>query len=159
MRIYVLRHGEAARSVATEEQALTARGRQQVASVGKLLQELPLPQAIVHSPKLRARQTAAIVGEYLPGLPFQETAELVPESTPERVESVLHDLNLDCVLLVSHLPLVAELVAWLCNGTSGDYDLPGYPPAGLVALDAELPARGCANQAFYAWPPLFEFRT
>ena len=158
MRIYVLRHGEAARTVANEEQSLTAAGRQQVATVGELLQKLPLPQAIVHSPKLRACQTAAIVAEYLPGLALQQTAELVPESTPERVESLLLDLNIDCVLLVSHLPLVAELVGWLSNGGSNDYDLPGYPPAGLVALDAEVPARGCANQAFYAWPPQFEFR-
>jgi phosphohistidine phosphatase len=158
VRIYILRHGEAARADGADEQALTARGREQVAAVGSVLQQLPQPQLIVHSPKLRACQTASIVAGFLPTVPLQESAELVPESSPARVEGLLHGLSVECVLLVSHLPLVANLVGWFRNGDASDYDLPGYPPAGLVGLDSEVPARGCATQAFHAWPPHFQLR-
>lgn len=159
MRIYILRHGEAARADGADEQALTVSGREQVAAAGAVLQQLPQPEVIVHSPKLRARQTAALVSAVLPAVPLQESAELVPESSPARVEHLLHSLGADCVLLVSHLPLVANLVGWFRSGEASDFDLPGYPPAGLVALDFEVPARGCATQAFYAWPPHFQLRT
>ena len=159
MRIYLLRHGQAERLAVGAEQTLTATGRREAAAAAQLLTTLPLPELVIHSPKQRACQTAEIVSQYLPAVPLVQSTALLPESAPAAVESLLLELTVDCVLLVSHLPLVADLVGWLSSGAASDVDLPGYPPAGLVALDAEVPARGCAALAFTAWPPHFQLRT
>ena len=72
MRLYFLRHG-IAEDLAESDFAreLTARGRRRVMRSAAVMRRLKLkPKAIFSSPRLRARQTAEIVGQAL-GLPVQ----------------------------------------------------------------------------------------
>ncbi|AWA40871.1 MULTISPECIES: phosphohistidine phosphatase SixA [Pseudomonas] len=133
MKLWVLRHGEAEPygSRPDSERELTAHGRQEVLSSAARLIGQPLT-AIYASPYLRAQQTAQLVREALGFEPEIRTVEwLTPEVDPDRVAEQL--VSVSNVLLVSHNPLVGNLLSYLQHGA-------GYPPekvstAGLAELE------------------------
>ena len=154
MRLYIVRHGEASRPAAGGEQALTERGFWQAGQAAGLLAVDKPPQLILHSPKRRAVQTMQQITSSITDARCQLDAGLVPESNSALVEKILESRSEDSIALVSHLPLVAELVSWFSAGEHGAYHLPGYTPAGVVALDMEpVAARGCGQIAWYAFAP------
>ncbi|QXZ15965.1 phosphohistidine phosphatase SixA [Pseudomonas sp. AO-1] len=134
MKLWVLRHGEAVPygSCPDSERELTAHGRQEVLSSAARLIGQPLT-AIYASPYLRAQQTAQIVREALGFEPEIRTVEwLTPETDPDKVTDQL--VSVSNVLLVSHNPLVGNLLSYLQHGA-------GYPPekvstAGLAELES-----------------------
>ena len=157
MRLYILRHGEAGTPASGGEKALTELGSWQAQQATALLADEQPPQLILHSPKLRAVQTMQRVAAEIPGRACEPASALLPESNPGAVEDLLKVHGQASILLVSHLPLVAELVAWFTSGDSSDYPLPGYSPAGLVALDMEpVAARGCGVIAYHAFAPDYQ---
>ena len=133
MKLWVLRHGEAVPhgSKVDPERELTEHGRKEVLSSAAHLIGKPLT-AIYASPYLRAQQTAQIVREALGFEPEILTVEwLTPESDLDYVVKQLD--NLSNVLLVSHNPLVGNLLSYLQHGA-------GHPPervstAGLAELE------------------------
>ncbi len=128
-----MRHGEAEPygSRPDSERELTAHGRKEVLSSAARLMGQPLT-AIYASPYLRAQQTAQLVREALGFEPEIRTVEwLTPEVDPDRVAEQL--VSVSNVLLVSHNPLVGNLLSYLQHGA-------GYPPekvstAGLAELE------------------------
>ncbi|MFJ2282970.1 phosphohistidine phosphatase SixA [Pseudomonas sp. NPDC087803] len=137
MKLWVLRHGEAVPygSCPDSERELTEHGRKEALSSAAQLIGQPLT-AIYASPYLRAQQTAQIVREALGFEPEIRTVEwLTPEVDPDKVADQL--VSVSNVLLVSHNPLVGNLLSYLQHGA-------GYPPekvstAGLAELEsAEL---------------------
>jgi probable phosphoglycerate mutase len=81
--LYLVRHGEA--NGDTESSELTETGRRQAALLGERLRGVPFT-GIHHSPLARAAQTAAIVGEALPGVaisPSKLLGDCIP-SSPDR---------------------------------------------------------------------------
>ncbi|MFW6751875.1 phosphohistidine phosphatase SixA [Pseudomonas glycinae] len=133
MKLWVLRHGEAEPygSRPDSERELTDHGRKEVLSSAARLMGQPLT-AIYASPYLRAQQTAQLVREALGFEPEIRTVEwLTPEVDPDRVAEQL--VSVSNVLLVSHNPLVGNLLSYLQHGA-------GYPPekvstAGLAELE------------------------
>lgn len=119
MNIYLLRHGEAEHQASSDaNRELSAYGRKEVADVARLfaLKNLPLDRCIA-SPYSRAQQTAALFTAALTKPPLVETAmTLTPESRPIEVLNLLEGLHAENVLLVSHNPLLSELVALLDQG-------------------------------------------
>lgn len=153
MRLYILRHGEAASPTGGGESTLTAQGRlQAVQAAGLVAQEQP-PTLILHSPRLRALQTMAALVAAMPGVNCEMSSALLPEGSAGAVENLLANREHDSIALVSHLPLVAALVGWFSSGDSADFRLPGFSPAGLVAMDVEIPARGCGAICYHAFSP------
>jgi phosphohistidine phosphatase len=134
MKLWVLRHGEAVPygSCPDSERELTDHGRQEALSSAAHLIGQPLT-AIYASPYLRAQQTAQIVREALGFEPEIRTVEwLTPEVDPDKVTDQL--VSVSNVLLVSHNPLVGNLLSYLQHGA-------GYPPekvstAGLAELES-----------------------
>lgn len=120
------------------------------------------PQLLLFSPKLRARQTAEEVQSLCVGIAATGTDSLRPSAAISDVHKLLEEAQAagnERVILASHLPLVAELTAWLLTGDRGDYALPGYPPAGLVALQLDVVGPAAAQLLWYAFTPDFEKRT
>ncbi len=123
MKLFVLRHGEAEAIASTDRQRqLTERGRQQIQSMvernQKALADLEL---IYASPFVRTQQT---VEEFMnclsafTGKQYSHQSEdrLVPNSSPQQVLNMLCSLEDNAnVILVSHQPLVSELVSSLCD--------------------------------------------
>jgi phosphohistidine phosphatase len=134
MKLWVLRHGEAVPygSCPDSERELTDHGRKEALSSAAWLIGQPLT-AIYASPYLRAQQTAQIVREALGFEPEIRTVEwLTPEVDPDKVTDQL--VSVSNVLLVSHNPLVGNLLSYLQHGA-------GYPPekvstAGLAELES-----------------------
>ena len=135
MKLWVLRHGEAEPygSRPDSERALTPHGCEEVLRSAAHLIGQPIT-AIYASPYLRAQQTAQLVREALGFEPEIRTVEwLTPGTDPDKVAEQL--VSVSNVLLVSHNPLVGNLLSYLQHGA-------GHPPekvstAGLAELKGD----------------------
>ncbi|MBV7568116.1 phosphohistidine phosphatase SixA [Pseudomonas sp. PDM27] len=135
MKLWVLRHGEAVPHGSRphdSERELTDNGREEVLRSAAQLIGQPLT-AIYASPYLRAQQTAQLVRETLGFEPEIRTVEwLTPDTEPDKVAEQM--VAVSDVLLVSHNPLVGNLLSYLQHGA-------GHPPervstAGLAELES-----------------------
>ena len=136
MKLWVLRHGEAVPHGSRphdSERELTENGRMEVLKIAAELVGQQLI-GIYASPYLRAQQTAQLVREALGFEPEIRTVEwLTPDTEPDKVAEQM--VAVSNVLLVSHNPLVGNLLSYLQHGA-------GYPPerlstAGLAELKGE----------------------
>ncbi|UJJ31345.1 phosphohistidine phosphatase SixA [Halopseudomonas maritima] len=141
MRVWVLRHGQAAAQAPTDpERPLTAAGEQEVRSMCRLLAGQPL-DTILASPYLRAQQTAALVAGELGFVRGVSIAPwLTPDDDPAEVLGYLAERGEQNVLLVSHQPLVSQVLSLLCEGHRRAH-LP-MPTAGLACVDTDFVAAG-----------------
>ncbi len=144
MRLYIVRHSEAAVPAEGGEQSLTPHGRKQATRRGQSLLDEDI-DCLVHSPKLRARQTAELIHHEIGAGQFLCDDRLVPSSEPSLVEQLLDELIVSNVLLVSHLPLVANLAEYFVSGSSAASGFAQYSPTGLVVLEFDVVGRGCGQ--------------
>ncbi|NMX70794.1 phosphohistidine phosphatase SixA [Pseudomonas sp. WS 5111] len=145
MKLWILRHGEAESHASSDAQRnLTERGREEVLHSAAHLIGQPI-SAIIASPYARAQQTAQLVREALGFVPEIRTVPwLTPDGNPLQVLEKL-DTD-DSVLLVSHQPLVGNLISFLQHGhqrqpqpmhTASLAELEGdFPLAGLMSLNS-----------------------
>lgn len=106
MRLYIVRHGIAEEFAESDfARELTARGRRRVAASAKVMRRLNLkPARIFSSPRLRARQTAEIIGERL-GIPVQLADEVNFGFDLDDIHKLTRDLRADDeVMFVGHNP-------------------------------------------------------
>lgn len=142
MKLWVLRHGEAAAQAATDAlRPLTDHGRKQVLNNAAHLLGQPLA-GILASPYLRAQQTAQLVQQALGGaLALHTVPWLTPDGDAEHVLAALDsEYGQGDWLLVSHQPLVGTLLGLLERG-----ELASPWPMGtaaLAALEGEGPWAG-----------------
>ncbi|KAF0863694.1 phosphohistidine phosphatase SixA [Pseudomonas sp. LD120] len=145
MKLWVLRHGQAESHAPTDAQRpLTAHGRDEVLGSAAQLIGQPI-SAIIASPYVRAQQTAQLVREVLG---FAGEVRTVPWLTPDAnpLQVLEHLDSADNLLLVSHQPLVGNLIGLLLNGhlhapqpmnTASLAELEGdWPMAGLMTLNS-----------------------
>ena len=139
MKVWILRHGEAQAHARTDaERNLTEQGRAEALRSAAHLIGQPI-DAIFASPYVRAQQTAQLVREALGVEPDIRTVPwLTPEGNPQQVlEKLDADEN---VLLVSHQPLVGNLIGFLQHGHQRQPQ-PMYT-ASLAELEGEFPLAG-----------------
>ncbi|MCK1793655.1 phosphohistidine phosphatase SixA [Pseudomonas violetae] len=140
MKLWVLRHGEAEPhgTRPDSERELTANGRVEVLRSAAELVGQPLT-AIYASPFKRAQETAILVREALGFLPQIRTVEwLTPDCRPQAVAEQL--VSVECVLLVSHNPLVGNLLGYLQHGHVQAPE--AVRTAGLAELEGDGPLAG-----------------
>ncbi len=129
MRVYLVRHGEAAPGEPDDLRPLTATGRETARAVGaRLAREGVHPDAIVSSPLLRARETAAEIGRAL-GCEPETDERLAPGTTAELVRAAVAGRG-DEVVVVGHQPDCGLVAAELSGGPA-----PAFPPGGLAVLE------------------------
>ena len=119
MRVYLVQHGEAKREEEDPARPLTEEGRREVEDVARFLAELGVRvDRILHSGKLRAAQTADILGGHLKPVKGVEKADgLEPLADPEIWAKRLEEADEE-LMLVGHLPHLARLVSLLTVGKS-----------------------------------------
>jgi phosphohistidine phosphatase len=141
VKLWVLRHGEAANKAPTDDQRpLTRKGEGEALTSAAHLIGQPL-DAILASPYLRAQQTATLVHEALRFSAAVRTVPwLTPESDPLAVAGHLERLGLEHVLLVSHQPLVGNLVGLLQHGNLSEPE--PMSTASLAELEGDWPLAG-----------------
>ena len=121
MLLYLVRHGEAKSEPADPSQTLSEQGLRDVKKVASYLAGLNLPLDIIfHSRKVRAKQTAVVLSDFLkPEEGIQETDHLGPLDDPSEWEHILQESNKD-IMLVGHLPYMAKLFSTLVCGFMDD---------------------------------------
>jgi phosphohistidine phosphatase len=134
MRLFMIRHADAAPGDPDELRQLTPEGRSQARALGKrLAAEGIQPDAVLTSPLLRACETGDALAEEL-GCASEPSDALAPGATAEAVRSAVEGRG-ETVLVVGHQPDCGRIAAELGDGTE-----PRFPPAGMVEL--HLPATG-----------------
>lgn len=123
MKVFVMRHGEA-EMMANSDKArqLTARGQKQANAQGIWLKSTALSfDKVLVSPYVRAKQTFEQVNQVFDnGLDHNSEVwdAITPYGNAELVSdylATLEDEGIQNVLIISHLPLVGEIVAELCG--------------------------------------------
>ena len=125
MRLYIVRHAEAAPGSPDELRSLTAEGQEQARELGRRLREEGVvPDAVLSSPLLRARETANELGLGEP----EPSERLAPGATADDVRAAIAGRG-ETVVVVGHQPDCGQIAAELGDGTE-----PSFPPAGVVEL-------------------------
>ena len=126
MQLVIVRHAEAAPGEPDELRPLTSAGREQARMLGKRLREQGIdPDAVVSSPLLRARETAAALGLGDPDV----DERLAPGATPADIRDTAAGRG-ETVVIVAHQPDCGHAVAALSSGPE-----PAFPPCGHVLLE------------------------
>ena len=129
MRLYLVRHAEAASGEPDDLRPLTVSGREAARALGvRLAAGGAHPRAVLTSPLLRARETAAELCRALGGRP-EPDERLAPGATAETVRAAIAGRG-DEVVAVGHQPDCARIAAELSGGPE-----PAFPPAGVAVLD------------------------
>ena len=128
MRLYLVRHAEAAPGDPDELRRLTPSGRAAARDLGRRLAEGESPDAVLASPLLRARETAEEIARAA-GVEVEPDDRLSPGATAEDVLDAVAGRG-EHVVVVGHQPDCGRIAAALGGG-----DEPAFPPAGVVALD------------------------
>ncbi len=114
MLLYLLRHAEAENIAASDfQRRLTPKGEKQATLLGKFCQrEGIIPELILSSPVLRARQTAEGVSRFLPEVPCQEATWAACGMAPaQALEELRVYKKFSSILLVGHQPDLGYLAA------------------------------------------------
>ncbi|HEV7134210.1 MAG TPA: histidine phosphatase family protein [Gaiellaceae bacterium] len=126
MQLLIVRHAEAAPGSPDELRRLTQRGREQARKLGEELRNRALrPDAVVSSPLLRARETAAALDLGAPEI----DERLAPGATPDDIRSVATGRG-ELVVVVGHQPDCGRAVVALTGGPE-----PGFPPCGHALVE------------------------
>ena len=117
MQLLILRHGKAEQQLLDDDnRQLAAKGFKQARFIGGQIAAMPLqPQLLALSPLLRTRQTADCVQELVNIKQVQVWPELIHGGSPASVDDKVRESGFQRILLVSHMPLVATLEAYLCD--------------------------------------------
>lgn len=138
MMVALVRHAEAIPHAATDaERSLTPLGRlQATAQAAWLARILPPGVLIVHSPYLRAVQTADIFATQIKGHRITDEALAAHRSVSDVVDTITAYSHGN-VVVVGHLPTIAEALARLTASPSQVFL---FSPATVALL--ESPSRG-----------------
>ena len=125
MRVFLVRHAEAAPGEPDELRRLTAAGRNAARVLGERLAD-EHPTAVVSSPLLRARETADLIAR---ACKLEATTDdsLAPGATTDTLRAATTDMGAT-VIAVGHQPDCSEIVFEL---TGRDVS---FPPAGVAEL-------------------------
>ena len=128
MRLFLVRHAEAAPGEPDALRELTPAGHDQARALGMELAANGIrPAVILTSPLVRARQTADAVGLAVGVLP-EIDVRLAPGATVKSVREAFAGRG-ETVLGVGHQPDLPRIAAELTGGPP-----PDFPPAGIVAV-------------------------
>ena len=156
MELYVIRHGIAEiRGEPADDfkRALTKRGRERAQRAAEgLARIVSKPDVILTSPKTRAKQTAAILGEIFDCTP--QICDALGAESPEKIFAALNQCAAGRVMIVGHEPTLSELVEMLCTkGTA--FGFIELKKSGCVLINAPLEqsARPGFGKLIWAIPP------
>ncbi len=131
MRLYLVRHAEAASGDPDDLRPLTPQGREQARTLGERLRaENARPETILTSPLLRARETGAELAKAL-GAEAEPDERLAPGASSEDVRAAVAGRG-EQVVVVGHQPDCSQIAAALSGGPE-----PPFPPAGLAVLEID----------------------
>lgn len=152
MELILFRHGPAKDRAADGTDAsreLTADGIEKSLLASRGLKRLiKLPVTILTSPKLRAAQTAEILGKEL-GVAPEMLQSLAGESLEELLGALWKRRDRR-VVLVGHEPLLSRTIQRLCAGVETVPTIT-LKKAGAAAIELEVKKKGLVTHGTLAW--------
>jgi phosphohistidine phosphatase len=153
MKLYVLRHGEAADHgdprYKENERPLTAKGLQRTRQLAECLEDLDIVfDRILSSPLTRAKQTAEIVAAKMKRA-VEFTEALTPSGSMKDLVDQISGLRPvpESVVLVGHEPYLSGFISLLCIGGP---DLPIKLKKGALCR-MEIERLSCGKCATLEW--------
>ena len=140
MVVYLIQHAEAKSKEEDPDRGLTDDGIAAATKIaGFFSEQSPVVDAIWHSNKKRARQTAEILADALGCQDkVSEHAGLAPKDDVSPVAQELASFSKEAVVLVGHMPFVSRLASKLLAGhpSAGhpDKELVKFRNAGIVCI-------------------------
>jgi phosphohistidine phosphatase len=158
MQLYIVRHGiaedlGAGQARTDAERGLTRKGRERTRQVAGALAALDCrPECIATSPLRRAEETAAILAEVLrPGLEPEACDLLAPGAEADDLAGWLTDRGAGPVMVVGHMPDVAELASQFIAGSAAAEI--AFKKAGACRIDFdETPCVGAGELVWLMQP-------
>jgi phosphohistidine phosphatase len=138
--LLVLRHGKSSWDSSAEtdlERPLAKRGKRDTPRIGAwILEEGAVPDLVISSPALRARQTARRVAKSI-GLDPEAVVidERIYYGGVRDILAILGECNaeIDRVMVVGHNPTLESLVGFLGGPSSMEFDAPKFFPTCALA--------------------------
>jgi phosphohistidine phosphatase len=129
VRLFIVRHAEAAPGEPDDLRPLTKAGREQARRLGRQLADDGIqPDAVLSSPLLRARETAVAIAKAVGG-EVETDDRLAPGADPDDVRAAAAGRGAT-VVVVGHQPDCGRAVAALSGGPE-----PTFPPGAVVAVE------------------------
>jgi len=134
MRLYLIQHGISLPEEKDPEKSLSQEGKEQTQKIAEFLKTKSVKvDAIWHSPKLRAIQTAQIISKSIFCPEIQERNDLNPLDSVEKFPEEIQSLNKD-LMIVGHLPFLQKLASLLLSGSETNQFI-SYKNSGAVCLE------------------------
>ena len=137
MILYLVRNAEAKSEAEDPSRPLSEKGLRDIKKMASYVSRLNIKvDQILHSTKLRARQTAEVLNENLKQhRGISETDGLAPLDDPHKWAELLKSTTNDTIL-VGHLPHLGKLASLLLCRDS-DRNFLAFKSAGMVCLKRE----------------------
>lgn len=135
MKLYLVQHGEAYTKDMDPERPLTERGAADIDRLANFLGTAGIRvERVLHSDKLRARQTAAcLAAAVAPAVELETSGLISPNDNPKSFDWQSESWDRD-TLIVGHLPFMARLVSHLVLGDE-DRLITAFLPGSVVCLE------------------------
>jgi phosphohistidine phosphatase len=134
VEIYLVQHGESKAEAEDPQRPLSERGKAEVASIARNIASSEIEVGtIIHSGKLRARQTAELFAQYLsPPHGIREEKMLGPLDDPQEAEQLVEQAERP-LMIVGHLPHLGRLASRLILGNT-EQEMVRFRMGGVVCL-------------------------
>jgi phosphohistidine phosphatase len=134
MKVYLIQHGEAKPEAEDPERPLSEKGKKTVESVAGYLTAVGLEVTqILHSGRLRAKQTAEVFTRYLaPAQGIREEKGLGPLDDPHETIQLIQQAE-GPIIIVGHLPHLSRLASLVILGNI-ENEIIRFVKGGVVCL-------------------------
>ncbi|RLB42174.1 MAG: phosphohistidine phosphatase SixA [Deltaproteobacteria bacterium] len=141
MKIYLVQHGKAVSKEENPQRPLSEQGRAEVSRVAEFLKKAGIrPPVIIHSGKLRAKETAEILALSLnPGAVPVEKKGISPLDDPSKIASEIQDLS-DGTMIVGHLPHLGKFASLLVTDNP-EKGVARFQQGGILCLEQDNEAK------------------
>lgn len=137
MSLYLVQHGKNLPKEESPDQPLSETGQKEVQQMASVAREHGVKvKRIEHSPKLRAEETARIMGQELN--PVEGVQEREGIKALDDVRSIVSQIDpAGDIMLIGHLPFMERLASYL---VAGDQELltVKFQNGGIVCLDKDM---------------------
>lgn len=134
MKLYLIQHGLALPKEKNPERPLSTQGEAQTQRAAEYLKSRSIKvDAIWHSKKPRAIQTAEIIAEAIAYGKIQARDDLNPKDSLKKLPEEISASKMD-IMIIGHLPHLQKLAGLLLTG-SEESDIIAFRNSGVLSLD------------------------
>jgi len=134
MKLYLIQHGMALSEEKDPAKPLSPEGKEETQRTAEFLKTKSIKvDAVWHSPKLRAIQTAQIVADSIFCSEIKERDDLNPLDSVENFPQEIKSSNKN-LMFIGHLPFLQKLASLLLSGSETN-QLISFKNSGVVCLE------------------------